>query len=174
MNICLSKFPVAALLAFVLTFSGATVLSASSHKQDGKDETTAGDVKQKAGETYTALKEYSLEQRDEAVAAAKKRLKELDARIESMQQNLDENWQEMSQEARQRTRTTMKALRQQRQDVAEWYGGVQHSSAEAWEEVKKGFAASYDRLEKAIVKARDEFTDKEKQEKEKKNQKNGS
>jgi hypothetical protein len=34
---------------------------------------------------------------------------------------------------------------------------MRHSSAGAWEEVKKGFAESYDRLERAFKKAKRKF-----------------
>ena len=149
----------ATFLSMVLVLSGAAVGAAGQHKQKEQDAATAAEVQEKAAATYQAMKEYSAEQRDEAIAAAQKRLRQLDARIETMQQNLDENWQEMSQGARQKSRATMDRLRQQRREVAEWYGGIQHSSAEAWEKVKKGFAASYDRLENAVFEARKEFTE---------------
>jgi TolA-binding protein len=123
--------------------------------QDG--ETTATDVKEKAVETYETMKDYTLEQRDEAMTAAEKKLKQLDVRIEEMQKSLDDRWQEMSDATREKTQETLNELRKERENVAEWYGGMRHSSAEAWEDVKKGFADSFDRLEKAFKKAKKNF-----------------
>jgi len=130
-------------------------LSFASHHEDGK--TTAAEVKQEAAETYAALKDYTLEQRDEAVITADKKLKELDARIEKMQKDFDTRWQDMSEDTRKKTKEIMHKLSKEREDVAEWYGGMRHSSADAWEDVKKGFADSYDRLEKAFQDAKANF-----------------
>jgi len=51
----------------------------------------------------------------------------------------------------------LKALRKQRTEIAEWYGGLKHSSIGAWDEIKKGFANSYTELEKSLEKAREKF-----------------
>lgn len=148
-------------LIAVLLLAGTMTGLASQHKQDasqkGEKETSADEVKTEAAETYEALKQYTLEQRDEAMATARERLAELDARIDKMQTRLDKRWQEMSEATREQTRDTLEGLRQQREEVAEWYGGMRHSSAEAWEEVKKGFSDSYDRLKKAFRDARKDF-----------------
>jgi len=51
----------------------------------------------------------------------------------------------------------LKSLRKKRNELAEWYGGMQHSSAKAWEHVKRGFLKSYEALSKAYEKAVKEF-----------------
>jgi len=103
------------------------------------------------------LKDYSVQQRDKVVADAKEELSKLDQRIAAMQRNIDEHWEDMSATARKQTRKSLDLLRQKREEAAEWYGGLKHSSGEAWEEVKKGFSDSYDRLEQAVKKAAKEF-----------------
>lgn len=143
-----------ALLVVMLMLPCATISFASHHKE-GK--TTATEVKQKAASTYEALEDYTLEQRDEAVAAAEKKLATLDEQIDVLQNDLDTRWQTMNQATREKTREMIRKLNKEREDVAEWYGGMRHSSAEAWEEVKKGFADSYDRLERAFQNARKDF-----------------
>jgi hypothetical protein len=59
----------------------------------------------------------------------------------------------------QKASETMKALRQQRNRVAEWYGGMKHSSRDAWEDVKEGFSESYSALVGSWDEARQEFED---------------
>jgi hypothetical protein len=132
----------------------AVMLLAGQHE---KDKTTAAEVKTEAAETYQVLKQYTLQQRDEAMAAAKQKLAELDGRIEKMRAGLDARWQDMSAETRARTRETLQALQRQREQVAEWYGGMRYSSEEAWEDVKQGFADSYERLKKAFQDASEDF-----------------
>jgi hypothetical protein len=51
----------------------------------------------------------------------------------------------------------MKKLRQQRQDLSQSYGELKRSSSNAWEEVKGGFAKSYDALRDSFSKAAKEF-----------------
>lgn len=51
----------------------------------------------------------------------------------------------------------LRELRQQRNRVAEWYGGMEHGSAHAWEQVKRGFVTAYGELNSALGKAAKEF-----------------
>lgn len=129
--------------------------SAASQNNDNKASAT--EVKQKTVEAYQALKDYTIEQRDQAVASAKQRLGEIDAKIDTLQSDLDRRWQTMNQTAREKTREVLRRLNREREQVAEWYGGMQHSSSDAWEDVKKGFADSYSRLEKSFRDAKQNF-----------------
>ncbi len=60
----------------------------------------------------------------------------------------------MDQAARRKARATLNALRRERNEVAEWYGGLKHGSAESWEQVKAGFLKSYQALKESFAKAR--------------------
>jgi hypothetical protein len=51
----------------------------------------------------------------------------------------------------------MKALRKQRTQVAQWYGSLEHSSLDAWGQMKKGFSAAYIDLHDAWEKSEQEF-----------------
>jgi len=138
------------LSVFVLILLGASVSLAAHHEEQN---TTASDVKQEAMETYETLKNYTLAQRDEAVAAADKKLEAIDAKLDAIQSDLNKRWQAMSEATRKKNREMIRKLNKERESVAEWYGGMRHSSSEAWEEVKKGFSDSYDRLERAFAEA---------------------
>jgi len=142
------------LLLLALVLWSATVAAAGP--QESK-ETTAAEVRKNAAQTYESLKDYTVQQRDKAVSEAKEELGKLDHSIDEMQRNIDEHWQDMSAAARKKTRKSLDMLRQKREETAEWLGGLKHSSAEAWDEVKKGFSDSYDRLERAVKNAAKEF-----------------
>src|SRR5439155_13268796 len=105
---------------------------------------TAKDVSEKAKETGRTIKDYTVAQRDEAVKQAKAALDDADVRIRRLERKLDSDWDKMDQAARRKARATLNALRTERNDLAEWYGGLKHGSKEAWDEVKGGFAKSYD------------------------------
>lgn len=120
-------------------------------------KTTAKDVSRKAGETGRAIKDYTVEQRDEAIAQAKAGLDDLDRRIGRMETKLDNKWERMDQAARKKAQATLNTLRRERNEAAEWYGGLKHSSAESWEQVKAGFVKSYETLKESLAKARKEL-----------------
>ena len=115
---------------------------------------TAG---QKIDETSQSIKNYSAEQRDEALRSAKKILDEADARIDHFENEVSKNWDKMSDSARKSARETMKTMRQQRQDLSQSYGELKRSSAHAWDEVKGGFSKSYDALKDSFSKAAKQF-----------------
>jgi hypothetical protein len=121
------------------------------------NQTTTADARKEVSEAVQVITSYSAEQRDAAVLKAKDALAKSDARIETLQQQMDQHWQQMSQEAREMARKTMSDLQKQRTEIAEWYGGLMHSSSNAWEEIKKGFSKSYTDLENSLEKAREKF-----------------
>jgi hypothetical protein len=133
----------------------SSTCSAAAEAPGGK--TTAKEISSKAGETGRAIKDYTVEQRDEAVAQAKTGLDDLDRRIGRLETKLDNGWERMDRAARKSARATLDALRRERNETAEWYGGLEHSSAESWDEVKSGFARSYDTLRASLAKARKEL-----------------
>jgi len=121
------------------------------------NKTTFQDVQRQMRETAQVLKNYSVAQRDDVAKQVKETLDKLDIEIESMQKALDENADQMKQAARQRARDGLKALRKQRIEVAEWYGKMQQSSANAWQDIKRGFVNSYQSLQESFDKAHKEF-----------------
>jgi hypothetical protein len=142
-----------AVSAFILIF--AWMVFASETKN--ADKTTSKDVKQETMEALQAIKSYSIEQRDRAVDEANQVMKDLDARIERAQAGIEKKWDQMDQAAREKANDTLKALRAQRNELSEWYGGLKHSSASAWDHVKEGFAEGYESLAIAFDKAEKEF-----------------
>jgi small-conductance mechanosensitive channel len=131
--------------------------SVSFAAQASTHETATKDVKEKVAEAAQAIKNYSVDQRDEAVKKAKAALDDLDVRIDSMESQLNKKWDQMDESARKKARATLAALRKQRNEVAEWYGGLKHGSSNAWEDVKKGFLKSYQELRDTFDKAQSEF-----------------
>ena len=131
--------------------------SISFAAQTSTDQTTTKEVKQKVAEAAEAIKNYSVVQRDEALKKAKAVLDDLDARIDRMQSRLNEKWDQMDQVAREKATASLTALRTQRNEIAEWYGGLKHSSSKAWEDVKEGFLKSYRAMREAFDKAQSEF-----------------
>ena len=121
--------------------------------QNVAEKTTAEEVRQEVGEALEALKGYSVERRDEALEKGKLAIDALDARIEETEDRVRRKWNQMDQAAREKAQAGLKSLRTKRNELAEWYGGMKQSSADAWEHVKKGFLESYEVLSKAYDEA---------------------
>jgi hypothetical protein len=81
---------------------------------------------------------YGFAQCDEALARGKKLLNETDTRLDALEAQTQRNWSELSRPAREQRREALREPRRQRNRVAEWYGGMEHGSAHAWEQVKRG------------------------------------
>jgi len=125
--------------------------------QSGNDTVAAQDVKKETQELINTLQQYTADQRDQAVKEADQSLKKLDGRIDKLESRVDNNWDKMTQAARQKARANLKALRQQRNELAEWYGSFKNSSAGAWEQMKKGFSDSYQAMSTSWEKAKSEY-----------------
>lgn len=125
--------------------------------QSGNDTTTAQDVKKETQELINTLKQYTIDQRDQAVREADQALEKLDGRLDELESRVDRNWNQMTQAARQKARANLKTLRQQRNELAEWYGSFKNSSADAWEQMKKGFSDAYQTISDSWEKAKSEY-----------------
>lgn len=117
----------------------------------------SGDIGKEVERTVDAIRAYSAERRAEAVADAKRAADDLDRQTQRLQEQMDQRWGRMSQAARARSQATMADLRQRRNALAEWYGGLRHGSTAAWGEIRSGFVRSYHELADAVRRARAEF-----------------
>lgn len=150
----------AATAVFMLIAGIILLVSAAAYAGQGdqNNKTTSKDVKQETKEALQTIKSYSFEQRDKAVKEVKTVLNDLDGRIDRMQSRVEQKWDQMDQSSRELERNRLKALREKRNKLSEWYGGLQHSSAGAWKHVKEGFIEGYESVASAFDKAEDEFS----------------
>lgn len=107
--------------------------------------------------TVDRIRDYTVARRNEALEAARTSTEALDRDIASLQQDVQERWASLGGDARGRTSAALAELRDRRTRVAEWYGGMQHGSDRAWDEVKSGFVDSYHTLSDAFRRARSQF-----------------
>ncbi|MBR0565513.1 hypothetical protein J5J83_05195 [Azoarcus sp. L1K30] len=127
------------------------------------DQTTAKEVRHEVIDAADAIKDYTVDKRDEAAAKAKAALDSIDGRIETMQARIEKKWGRMDAAAREKARQSLRALQRERVEVAEWYGGLKNSSAAAWEHTKAGFSKAYRALRTGWEKAEQEYADDSKQ-----------
>lgn len=121
------------------------------------DTVTLEEVKEETRDLLQALNSYTVDQRDKAIRKTKAALDNLDKRIDALEILLSERWDEMDNAARDKAHASLKALRTKRNQAAEWYGSLKHSSAGAWKHMKEGLSEAYRDLNDAWERAEKEF-----------------
>lgn len=123
----------------------------------GKPQAPPASQDSEAQNRIAELRSFTVRQRDQALERARITLELVDTRIHEWQARADSNWQRMDAASRDRARRTLDRLHEKRIDAATWYGGMRYSSAEAWGDVRTGFANSYRELAESMRQARAEF-----------------
>ena len=142
-----------AIMLLIVTFCFAPL----SFTQASNEKTTIQDVKQEAQELISKIKGYTADQRDEAIKQTEQALKKLDSRIDALETDIYNGWDQMDKAGRERSQAGLKELRTQRIELAEWYGSLKNNSLSFWEQMKKGFADAH----QAIIDTWAKFTGKQ-------------
>ncbi|OPL17131.1 MAG: hypothetical protein AVO38_05895 [delta proteobacterium ML8_D] len=141
-------------LTSVIFFMAGGISFADQKSEDG---TTLKEVRQEVKEVVEAMENYSAAQRADALEKVRVAMNDMDSRIADLEARVEKNWEQMDQAARDKAGATLKSLKKKRNELAEWYGGLQYSSVNAWQHVKKGFLESYEALSRSYDKAVKEF-----------------
>ena len=142
---------------FALMLIGILGVTPLCYAQTEDANTSIKQVKKETKDLLQTIGSYTADKRDEAVQKAKEGLYKLDKRINALETKIDKNWDKMNEAARKEARENLRALRKQRNQVAEWYGSMKTSSADAWDHIKTGFSDAYKALEDAWEKSEKEF-----------------
>lgn len=121
------------------------------------DEASVKEVKKETADLLQSIKSYSAAQRDEAIQEIEIAIIRLDNRIEKLQARIDNQWDDMTDPAREQARASMRALQKQRVKLAEWYGNLKGTSSSAWNEIKRGFSNAYRDINKGWERALKQF-----------------
>src|SRR5689334_25237051 len=116
-------------------------------------QTSAKDVGQKAGETGEAIRDYTIEKKDEAVARAKQITADLDAKIKQLKAEAARQ----TGEAKTKAQAQIKDLEAKRVKASRKANDLGRATKASWERAKEGFADAYRDLATAYDKAAAEF-----------------
>ena len=149
----LTMNPYHALLSFFLF--GSIMLAASFSQAASQDE-----VMKEIQEAASAIGDYSVDQKDKAIAEAKELMDKLDKSMEEAESSMKENWHSMADSAKQNYQLSKEEMEKQRKELADWVEKMQDSSADAWDDTKKGFADAHDSLSATWQKVKEHMTQK--------------
>jgi hypothetical protein len=102
-------------------------------------QTTAKDVGQKMAATGEAIKDYTVDKKDEAVAHAKKLGSDIDAKIKELEAQASKQ----AGEAKAKSEQMIKDLKVKRAKVSAKLNDLSRATKASWDETKKGFADAY-------------------------------
>ncbi|TKB10884.1 hypothetical protein [Desulforhopalus sp. IMCC35007] len=119
----------------VIFFFGNNVM-ASSHEAAQKE----------ISEAVAAIKDYTIEERDEAIAKAQELLDKFDDNKHVWEGRMKEKLDNLKDSSKDNYEASKKSLEEQRKELSMWKEKMQNSSSEAWDEIKTGFEGAYDSL----------------------------
>jgi Spy/CpxP family protein refolding chaperone len=118
-------------------------------------QTTAKDVGQKMADTGEAIKDYTVDKKNEAIAHAKKLGRDIDVKIKE----LDAHASKQTGEAKAKSKEMIKDLKAKRAKVAAKFKDLSKATKASWDATKKAFgdawqdlAVSYDKAVAEIKK----------------------
>ena len=110
---------------------------------------TSTDVSKKTGEAWDAVKSYTMDKKNEAVAQGKQLVKETDDKIKQLEGKASK----ASGEAKVQYDKEIKDLKAKRAQAARKLDEMSKASAASWDSAKQGFADAYKDLHQSYDKA---------------------
>lgn len=148
----LSPLRLTLILLTIISLFAVRAATAAHH-----EKTSADEVKTEMSEAADALGNYSVEQKDAAMAHAKAKIDELNTKIDAYEEKMKGKWGETKTATSENYDKSIAALKEQRDSLVQWYDKMHDASPEAWEEVQKGFSDSYSALKESFGKAMDAY-----------------
>ncbi|PAV24694.1 hypothetical protein C8D92_101261 [Tamilnaduibacter salinus] len=137
MNNAWHRVAVAALL------SGSLMAGPVMAEKGAEPPPSMEDLQQDILSLTEKLQDFGAEKHQEALAQLKKTLDELDGRIAELEKQLQNNWDAMSDQAREDAQQGLDELRDRRATLSRWYERLQGDSAEAWNNIQKDVEDAY-------------------------------
>lgn len=139
--------------AIAVTIGLLALAAPHASAQTPPPKTSAGEVGQKASETGQAIRDYTVEKKDEAVAHAKQATADLEAKIK----DLEAQAAKQTGEIKAKSQAQIKDLKAKRAKASQKAADLGRATKASWEKAKEGFAEAYRDLASAYDKAAAEF-----------------
>ena len=125
------------------------VLPTASWSGTSGSQTDLDKVQAEFGEAFETIGAYSADQRDQALAATRETLDNIDDRIDELEDRIRDRWSDMSEATREQTSEALSALRERRNRMSEAFGALSQGSGSAWDDLMAGIRSGWSDLETA-------------------------
>ena len=129
----------AALMLVTTSISWANTEGVPNVKTPDPEKVTA-----QMEDTLEEIQAFTVEQKNDAMRAARHALDDLDRQITLLQSEIDSGWKELSQQARLDKQSAMAALKEQRAELETRYQALQQAGADNWEAAKVKFSQGWE------------------------------
>jgi hypothetical protein len=102
-------------------------------------QTTTQDVTKKAGETWEAMKDYTVERKNDAIGYGKKLLTDFDGKYKELEKKASN----ATGDAKAKSEQQLKALKSKRAQAAKKLDELGKASGQSWDKVKREVADAY-------------------------------
>ncbi|MBU86279.1 hypothetical protein [Alcanivorax sp.] len=134
----------AALMLVTTSISWANTEGVPNVKTPDPEKVTA-----QMEDTLEEIQAFTVEQKNDAMRAARHALDDLDRQITLLQSEIDSRWQGLSQQARLDKQSAMATLKEQRAELESRYQALQQASADNWEAAKVKFSRGWDAVKQS-------------------------
>ena len=121
----------------------------SATKQTSVDKASIQEAKKDTEDLLSALKNYTADQRDEAIDKTKAALDKLEMQISTIESRIDNYSDATDSATRDEDHGYLKILNEQRTNVANWYNSLKISTADTWEQMKQDITKTVTALNQA-------------------------
>ena len=128
----------AALMLVTTSISWANTEGVPNVKTPDPEKVTA-----QMEDTLEEIQAFTVEQKNDAMRAARHALDDLDRQITLLQSEIDSRWQGLSQQSRLDKQSAMATLKEQRAELESRYQALQQASADNWEAAKVKFSRGW-------------------------------
>lgn len=142
---------------FLISMIFSQGLLADTEGQD--NAVTVDEIQKESSELMATIGDYTSEKREVLIQKSREILEKIDQRIDQMQVELSDHWDQMDEAARIQAQDTLQKLREERASAAKRLESLQSSAANSWEHMKKGFVDAFRDLSDAWEKSEQEFKD---------------
>ncbi len=133
------------LLVFV---AAASMLVSANGVLAASGEETKKEVKEAA----VAIKDYTVEQKDQAVKKGKELLEKLDSNMDGWEGRMKEKWDKLQRASKDNYEVSKESLAKQRAELSVMLEKMKDNSGEAFGDVKGGFMDAYNALNEKLKK----------------------
>lgn len=154
-----SNYPLIALLALLVITAFVLAACAPDDPATTSEDrqTEFAPVAQEWNEFTNELRGYSAAQRDQAAAAIRRKMNDIDRDIDQLQRQVDTSAEKASDGLQRQQRKLLAEIKEQRADLEQWADKVGDKSEDAWDDVVDGFSNAYEKLARSFAEAKQGF-----------------
>lgn len=123
-----------------------TPFAAQAANDKAQQEVTLKEIRSETSEAFDKLATYTVNQRDEALKEASQAMTEIDKDIAAFEKDVRENWDSMSEEARQAKADALKEIKEKRYQLSVKYDALKDGADDTWDDVVKAFSDAWQEL----------------------------